>query len=84
LGWKLVRKQGYFEVWQRMRTNCREYSNEEVLMTLHVLVEGWCDRRDFKALRNILKGYPLSSPLTDGWAELLDALESVRAFASDE
>lgn len=61
-----------------------EYTNETVLKTVHDLVEAWCDRRQLKALRNIFKGYPLSSPLTDGWAELLDALESVRAFASEE
>jgi hypothetical protein len=31
-----------------------------------------------------LQGYPLSSPLTDGWAELLKSLEDVRAFAKGE
>jgi hypothetical protein len=37
-----------------------------------------------RALRNILQGYPLVSPLGDGWGELLLALQNVRAFARDE
>jgi len=48
------------------------------------LVDAWCDRRSLRALREILAAYPLVSPLTDGWAELLKALEGVRAFARDE
>jgi hypothetical protein len=52
--------------------------------TLQALVEGWCDRRCFRALRAILRGYPLSSPLTDGWGDLLAALQDVRAFAQAE
>ena len=48
------------------------------------LVDAWCDRRSLRARREILAGFPLVSPLTDGWAELLNALESVRAFARDE
>ena len=52
--------------------------------TIQTLVEGWCDRRCLKALRAILHGYPLSSPFTDGWGELLTALQDVRAFARDE
>jgi len=52
--------------------------------TLQSLVESWCDRRCLKALRAVLRGYPLSSPFTDGWGELLIALQDVRAFARDE
>jgi hypothetical protein len=51
---------------------------------LQTLVEGWCDRRNLRALRAILPGYPLSSPFTDGWGELLVALKNVRALARDE
>lgn len=47
-------------------------------------MEAWCDRRCLRALRAILRGYPLTSPLTDGWGELLIALQDVRAFARDE
>ena len=48
------------------------------------LVDAWCDRRSLRALREILAGYPITSPLTDGWAELLKALEGVRAVAGNE
>jgi hypothetical protein len=48
------------------------------------LVEAWCDRRAFRALRQILAGYPLTSRLTDDWAGLLTALEAVRGLAADE
>lgn len=48
------------------------------------LVEAWCDRRCYIALRYILSGYPIPSPLTDSWAALLDALQNVRAFAGEE
>jgi hypothetical protein len=54
------------------------------LDVVQALVAGWCDRRCLKALRAILAGYPLSSPLTDGWGDLLRALQDVRAFARDE
>src|SRR5262249_41693960 len=52
--------------------------------TVQFLVAGWCDRRCLKALRAILAGYPLTSPLTDGWGDLLRALQDVRAFAGDD
>ena len=32
----------------------------------------------------MLQGYPLSSSLTDGWADLMTALRDVRAFAREE
>ena len=48
------------------------------------LIDSWCDRRCLSALRCILQGYPLSSGLTDDWANLLHALENVRSFARDE
>jgi hypothetical protein len=48
------------------------------------LVEAWCDRRALRALREVLAGYPLSSGLTEDWAELLKALEGVRAFARND
>jgi hypothetical protein len=48
------------------------------------LVDAWCDRRALIALREILRGWPLSSGLTDDWATLGDALKGVRAFARSE
>lgn len=36
------------------------------------LVEAWCDRRAYRALRAVLQGWPLANPLTDGWAADLE------------
>ena len=58
--------------------------NNQLFSSIQRLVEAWCDRRCLRALRNILRGYPLVSPLGDGWGELLIALQDVRAFARDE
>ena len=58
--------------------------NAHLFNTIQALVEGWCDRRCLKALRAILRGYPISSPFTDGWGDLLTALQDVRAFAQSE
>lgn len=57
---------------------------QQVFGNIQRLVEAWCDRRCLRALRNVLRGYPLVSPLGDGWGELLLALQNVRAFARDE
>jgi hypothetical protein len=56
----------------------------ELQQAVGKLVDAWCDRRSLRALREILAGYPIVSGLTDDWAELLKALEGVRAFARDE
>ncbi|MDQ3648748.1 MAG: hypothetical protein M3458_00425 [Acidobacteriota bacterium] len=61
-----------------------EQSPEDVLESVKALVDAWCGKRRLLILRFILQGYPLSSPLTDGWAELLKSLENVRAFTRDE
>jgi hypothetical protein len=58
--------------------------NKQLFSNIQRLIEAWCDRRCLRALRNILRGYPLVSPLGDGWGELLIALQDVRAFARDE
>lgn len=59
-------------------------SPENFHKSLAALVDSWCERRCMLALKFILQGYPLSSGLTDDWANLLKALEDVRAFARDE
>jgi hypothetical protein len=59
-------------------------SPENFHKSLTALVDSWCERRCLSALKFILQGYPLSSGLTDDWANLLKALEDVRAFARDE
>ncbi|HSK72142.1 MAG TPA: hypothetical protein VK892_10635 [Pyrinomonadaceae bacterium] len=59
-------------------------SQEAILKSVEDLVNSWCERRCFSALKFILQGFPLNSPLTDGWADLLEALENVGAFAGNE
>jgi hypothetical protein len=58
--------------------------NADLFNAVQTLVEDWCDRRCLKALSWILRGYPLTSPLGDGWGDLLVALQNVRAFAQSE
>ena len=57
--------------------------NEHLFQLLNDLVGRWCDRRELNTLRVILQGYPLVSPLTDGWEELRTALRTVRANGRD-
>lgn len=59
-------------------------NDHQLFATIQKLIDAWCDRRCLHALRAILRGYPLISPLTDGWGELLIALQNVRAFARNE
>ena len=58
--------------------------NQQLFSAIRLLAETWCDRRCFMALRFLLRGYPMVSPLADGWHELLVALKDVRAFARSE
>jgi hypothetical protein len=59
-------------------------NNAELFTTIEQLIDAWCDRRCFRALRAILRVYPPPPVLTDDWAELLIGLQDVRAFARDE
>lgn len=61
-----------------------EQSAANTLEIVNALVDAWCERRCLLALHHILQGYPLHNSLTDGWADLLRALEDVRAFASEQ
>lgn len=45
---------------------------------LKVLVEAWCDRREYTPLRVILQAYPRITGLTDEWADLAKALKTIR------
>jgi hypothetical protein len=56
----------------------------DVLRSINGLVDSWCERRSLPALGEILQGWPLTSGLTDDWAQLGEALRGVRAFAPTE
>ena len=43
-----------------------DLNSEEVLTSVRSLVYGWCDRRNLTPWA-YPPGYPLTSPLTDGW-----------------
>lgn len=50
------------------------------LEQLQSLIERWCDRREYRALSEVLPAWINNNGLTDGWAELHDALK--RCYAS--
>jgi hypothetical protein len=56
------------------------YSNEEFGAVLRMLVERWCDERRLNALARILPAYLGFNGLTDGWAELSNALKATCAL----
>ena len=51
--------------------------------TVARLIDQWCARRALGPLRYALQGWPPHNALTDGVADLLDALEKTRAFARE-
>jgi hypothetical protein len=55
----------------------------QLFLLLDGLIGRWCDRRELGLLRVLLEGYPLVSPLSDGWHELRHALQTVRASGRD-
>jgi len=51
------------------------------------LVDRWCERRDLGHLAAVLPAYVYNFGLTDGWADLMEALRVVRSsetLPSDE
>jgi hypothetical protein len=42
------------------------------------LVDAWCERRDLGALAVILPAYTSNNGLTDGWADVMEALRTLR------
>jgi len=57
---------------------------ERLSLAIDNLIDGWCERRCFNALRLILQCWPLSAGLTDDWEQLLNGLKDVRIFAAEE
>lgn len=44
------------------------------------LVDAWCARRALGPLAVVLPAYTSNNGLTDGWAELMEALRTLRGF----
>ena len=53
---------------------------DELFQHLDRFADSLCERRALKPLRYLLSGYPLTSPHTDGWFALLDALKDVKGL----
>ena len=50
----------------------------DVLLEVSSLVDAWCDRRELDLLARLLPAWVSNNGLTDGWADVLDALKSLR------
>jgi hypothetical protein len=57
---------------------------ETLSRTLDRLIDGWCERRSLAPLRLVLPWWPLSSPLTDAWGDLLTALKQVELLPDSD
>lgn len=53
------------------------------LIHLRQMIERWCDERKFGALALLLPGYLSLNGLTDGWANLYEALKATRALGHE-
>jgi hypothetical protein len=60
-----------------------QVTHDENLDALRQLIERWCDERRLVALSRLLPGYLALNGLTDGWANLYDALKSTRALGHE-
>jgi hypothetical protein len=58
-------------------------NHDEYLVALRQMIERWCDDRKLAALSRVLPGYLSLNGLTDGWANLYDALKSARALGHE-
>ena len=54
-------------------------TREELGSKIDWLIEAWCARKELGPLRRILNGSVAINGLTDGWAELLKQLQTIRA-----
>ena len=47
------------------------------------LIDGWCDRRELRALACVLPAFTGNNGLTDGWSQLRDDLKHAYAICTD-
>jgi len=53
------------------------------LAAFRQMIERWCDERKLGALSLLLPGYLSLNGLTDGWANLYNALKATRALGHE-
>jgi len=51
----------------------------DVLVEVSQLIDGWCDRRDLRALGRLLPAWLANGGSTDDWRQVLDVLHAIRA-----
>jgi len=51
----------------------------DVLTDVSMLIDAWCDRRELRALAQLLPAWVANNGLTDGWAVVLEAFRTIRA-----
>ena len=56
---------------------------KSISLILDPLINGWCDRRALRPLKNLLPSYPRAQWLTDDCFELIDALKDTRACGDE-
>ncbi len=57
-------------------------TSDQLARVLNRLVDSWCQERQLDALRLLLPVWPLHSPLTDGWGDLMVALRTIENSAN--
>ncbi len=50
-----------------------------MLANVSGLIDAWCERRELAPLARLLPAWTGNNGLTDGWAEVWEALRTVRA-----
>ena len=50
---------------------------DEIHESIETLFDQWASRSNYLALKHLLNGWPLSSGLTDDWANLLEELQFI-------
>ena len=59
-------------------------TTESLGRVLEALIDGWCGRRSIAPLRVLLPFWPLHTPLTDGWGDLLIALKKIELLPEND
>jgi uncharacterized membrane-anchored protein len=57
--------------------------SENLNEDLNALIDNWCARKEYTALSLVLPTWLSNNGLTDGWAELRDALKHAHVMLKD-
>jgi hypothetical protein len=62
----------------------QEMKSQAFAKAIEKLIDGWCERRNLRALRLVLPAYPMADGQADDWAGLLSALKQVRTTCRED